>query len=87
MSANRYIEVLKEKPIVKPKGEVTVADKILEEYLSSGAKYASVPHSAVANDYKNPQSLARVLGKSVKKRELKGITIFAREKDVCILKE
>jgi len=84
----KYVQILKEKPQIVPKqGEPSLATKILQEYLDSGQPFGQVAFEPLKENYKNVASLARILGRTVKAREITGVSISSDSENVYLLRE
>lgn len=83
------IKILEERPEIKVKREVSLAEQIVNEYVDAGTPdNCAVPFSGkVAKEYKNTSALARMLGKMVKKKDLENVRIAKNDNVVYILKD
>lgn len=83
----QFIEPLKERPkVVKKKyGRKSIAQMILEEFISNDTKYAKVPFEKVKDSYKRPAYCSRAIGRviSTLKKE-KEIQTYSDEKNVYL---
>jgi hypothetical protein len=82
----RFIEPLDKAPEIEVPRTETVAELIVNEYIESGLAHVSVSMSKVGKAYKNAKSLARVLGKFIKKAKLEDVSAIAQENKVYITK-
>lgn len=89
MSEKNYFEVLEEKPDVRPKREVTVAEQIVLAYIDEHSQndYVAIDFSKVKGQYKSPQSLARMIGKMLRKHNLKKVMVASDEIAVYLLRQ
>jgi len=83
-----FIEPLKEKPeIGKKTYKRSVAERILNEFMESKAKYAKVNFDKIKNFYKSPAFASRALGRVSKRLGLKDkISIYSDENNVYLEK-
>lgn len=91
MSKNEgFLRVLAKKPDVKPKRTITLAEKIVDEYTEKNTKdfYVAIDFlGKVTEEYKNTSALARMLGKMVKKKNLKGVKVVKDDKAVYLIRD
>jgi hypothetical protein len=83
-------KVLASKPDVRPKRTISLAEKIVLEYKDKYATqdYVALPFANIPKgEYKNISALARMLGKFVKKMNLKNVKVVKDEQNVYFLKE
>ncbi|RLI12031.1 hypothetical protein DRO35_04015 [Candidatus Bathyarchaeota archaeon] len=84
-----FIEPLQERPKVKKKirYKSTIAEKILNEFKESDAKYAKVSFEKLKGIYKSPAFTSRALGRVAKRLGLKEkITIYSDENNIYLEK-
>ena len=83
-----FIEPLEEKPEIGKKSyKRSVAERILNEFMKSEAKYAKVSFDKIKNFYKSPAFASRALGRVSKRLGLKDkISIYSDEDNVYLEK-
>ena len=84
-----FIEPLEERPKVKKKTyyKVSVAERILNEFKESEAKYAKVNFDKLKDFYKSPAFASRAIGRVSKRLELKDkISVYSDENNIYLEK-
>jgi len=84
-----FIEPLEERPKVKKKTyyKVSVAERILNEFKESEAKYAKVNFDKLKDFYKSPAFASRAIGRVSKRLELKDkISVYSDEDNIYLEK-
>jgi len=84
-----FIEPLEERPKVKKKTyyKVSVAERILNEFKESEAKYAKVNFDKLKDFYKSPAFASRAIGRVSKRLGLKDkISVYSDENNIYLEK-
>ena len=84
-----FIEPLEERPKVKKKPyyKVSVAERILNEFKESEAKYAKVNFDKLKDFYKSPAFASRAIGRVSKRLGLKDkISVYSDEDNIYLEK-
>jgi len=84
-----FIEPLQERPKVKKKTRYksSIAEKILNEFKESDARYAKVSFEKLEEVYKSPAFASRALGRVAKRLGLKGkISVYSDEDNIYLEK-
>ncbi|MCD6324891.1 hypothetical protein J7L97_01225 [Candidatus Bathyarchaeota archaeon] len=84
-----FIEPLEERPKVKKKTyyKVSVAERILNEFKESEAKYAKVNFDKLKDFYKSPAFASRAIGRVSKRLGLKDkISVYSDEDNIYLEK-
>jgi len=84
-----FIEPLEEKPKVEKKlyRKVSIAERILNEFMESEAKYARISFDKIKDSYKSPGFASRAIGRVSKRRGLeKEIAVYSDENNIYLEK-
>lgn len=84
-----FIEPLEERPKIKKKTfyKVSVAERILNEFRESEAKYAKVNFEKLKGIYKSPAFASRAIGRVSKRLGLKDkISVYSNENSIYLEK-